>query len=84
MKRSQFYWLIVIIWTLILITTISEIIAQYHWDREVISDSSYNPTLGFEATIVSLIAWRLFWGVFSTALLFNIVKIDTIPNYGDE
>jgi hypothetical protein len=84
MKRSQFYWLIVIIWTLILITTISEIIAQYHWDREVISDSSYNPTLGFEATIVSLIAWRLFWCVFSTALLFNIVKIDTIPNYGDE
>jgi uncharacterized membrane protein YkvA (DUF1232 family) len=61
---------------------IGGILAQYYYVKDVfVNNDSLMETIGWQ--YLDITAWALFWGVFATAILYQIVPIDVIPNLDD-
>ena len=61
---------------------IGGILSQYYYVKDVfVNNDSLMETIGWQ--YLDITAWALFWGVFATAILYQIVPIDVIPNLDD-
>ena len=82
MKKRNFQLLIGVIWLIILMRIIGGILSQYYYVKDVfVNNDSLMETIGWQ--YLDITAWALFWGVFATAILYQIVPIDVIPNLDD-
>tara|TARA_B100000767_G_scaffold106058_1_gene101848 strand:- start:686 stop:940 length:255 start_codon:yes stop_codon:yes gene_type:complete len=82
MKKRNFQLLIGVIWLIILMKIIGGILSQYYYVKDVfVNSDSMMETIGWQ--YLDITAWSLFWGVFATAILYQIVPIDVIPNLDD-